>query len=386
MNNEPDKRFLFITPRLTEVERIKESCKQRAFYEPRVVDNTCKMGNLLKLLREGRNIASTHALFQRYDDEVVALIKKGHYTLVLDEIIDIMDIQSMHPDDVRAAEKYMSVDETTRRVTWVDNSYKGTLYKDIRAKIETGYVTLDYDHLLLWLLPIEIFTAFDEVLILTYMFAAQPQRYYYDLYNIPYSYIGVRHVQGLQYEFCDVADSTFHLDIASRVHILQNKKLNYIGRERTSLSVSWFNRNQKAISDEGGESGVERLRKNMVNYFRNYANVPSECKMWTTYKEYQKSLRGSGYAQGFLECRSRATNDYADKTHLAYCVNMYVHPTVKLFFSKRGIKIDQEQYALSEMIQWVWRSAIRRGEEIWIYVPSSRMRELFQNWVSEQHI
>ena len=38
-------------------------------------------------------------------------------------------------------------------------------------------------------------------------------------------------------------------------------------------------------------------------------------------------------------------------------------------------------YALSTMLQWIWRSAIRRGEEIWLYVPSRRMRTLLKDWM-----
>ena len=33
-------------------------------------------------------------------------------------------------------------------------------------------------------------------------------------------------------------------------------------------------------------------------------------------------------------------------------------------------------YALSEMIQWIFRSRIRNNEDINIYIPSSRMRNL----------
>jgi len=38
---------------------------------------------------------------------------------------------------------------------------------------------------------------------------------------------------------------------------------------------------------------------------------------------------------------------------------------------------------LSEMVQWVWRSAIREGNEIVLYVPSERMRNLFTNWLEQ---
>ena len=38
-------------------------------------------------------------------------------------------------------------------------------------------------------------------------------------------------------------------------------------------------------------------------------------------------------------------------------------------------------YAISTLIQWVFRSAIRKGEEVWLYLPSRRMRELFTEWL-----
>jgi hypothetical protein len=33
------------------------------------------------------------------------------------------------------------------------------------------------------------------------------------------------------------------------------------------------------------------------------------------------------------------------------------------------------------MIQWIWRSAIRDGEEVYLYIPSKRMRTLLTDWM-----
>ena len=38
-------------------------------------------------------------------------------------------------------------------------------------------------------------------------------------------------------------------------------------------------------------------------------------------------------------------------------------------------------YALSILIQWVFRSAIRNGQEVWLYLPSARMRGLLAGWL-----
>ena len=55
----------------------------------------------------------------------------------------------------------------------------------------------------------------------------------------------------------------------------------------------------------------------------------------------------------------------------------------KIFYKSAGIEVDEDAYALSTMIQWIWRSAIRDGHEIYIYVPSKRMRELLLDWVQQ---
>ena len=44
--------------------------------------------------------------------------------------------------------------------------------------------------------------------------------------------------------------------------------------------------------------------------------------------------------------------------------------------------IDQETFALSEMLQWVWRSRIRNGQPIKVCILSDRMLRLFQHWLS----
>ena len=44
--------------------------------------------------------------------------------------------------------------------------------------------------------------------------------------------------------------------------------------------------------------------------------------------------------------------------------------------------MDLDAYALSEMIQFICRSRVRRGEPIYCYIPSKRMRELLIDWLN----
>ena len=41
----------------------------------------------------------------------------------------------------------------------------------------------------------------------------------------------------------------------------------------------------------------------------------------------------------------------------------------------------ENDYALTEMIQWVWRTRIRNDEEVDLYLPSKRMRDIIDQWI-----
>ena len=107
--------------------------------------------------------------------------------------------------------------------------------------------------------------------------------------------------------------------------------------------------------------------------------------MWTCFKDYADRLLGDKgrYKDSFVQVGARATNDLSDRTHLAYIANRFVDPNIAKFFADKNIRIDPKDFALAEMLQWIWRSAIRLDREIWIYIPSSRMRWLLKDWMRE---
>lgn len=53
----------------------------------------------------------------------------------------------------------------------------------------------------------------------------------------------------------------------------------------------------------------------------------------------------------------------------------------KIFMKQHGVEFDDDRYALSTMVQWLWRSAVRNGKEINVYIPSKRMRNLLIEWM-----
>ena len=64
-----------------------------------------------------------------------------------------------------------------------------------------------------------------------------------------------------------------------------------------------------------------------------------------------------------------------------YVANLFMNVNEKKFYNLHGIEVDEDMYALSIMVQWIWRSAIRDGNEVYLYIPSRRMRELLIGWI-----
>lgn len=77
---------------------------------------------------------------------------------------------------------------------------------------------------------------------------------------------------------------------------------------------------------------------------------------------------------------TRGTNDYAHCSHLIYLWDQHASVHVARFLG-----VDDERhrdlYAVSELLQWVWRSQVRKGEPITLFLPSARMRRLWSRWL-----
>ena len=377
INNAPSKKkFLYITPFISEVERIKGCCKKKDFKEPSEKKYGSKLRSIKYLLSDRSNIVSTHALFNMFDEDCISVCAKNDYSLILDEVADVVSQYDVTNEDFHTLLKeYVDVDEMGF-MHWRKSKadYTGKFYQE-KILCQKGCMICYNDKILLWMLPVDVFVAFKEIYILTYMFDCQIQRYYYDLFGVEYSYLYVRGGDTGQYKFSDVkVEATNIVDYRKLIHICDDNKLNFIGFETTALSKSWYNKNTKLIPD---------LKRNVYNFFRNKCGSDSKDNIWTTFSGYRALLKGKGYAKGFLAINCRATNEYRNRTCIAYCANRYVHTYIYRFFEGRGIVMDQDGFALSEMLQFIWRSAVRDKKEIWVYIPSRRMRNLLEGWIEK---
>lgn len=371
INQNQTKNYIYITPYLDEITRIiKETMildKVERFHQPQYNgEDITKMNNFIKRIKNGDDIASTHALFKKCTEDLIELIKKGKYTLILDEVMQVVDVINLKDNslDLLLESNCIDINKETRRVTWLKDPDYDTEYNHLKELCLSGEVYIVNGVVLVWTFPCKIFEAFEEVYICTYMFHAQIQKYYYDLHKVKYEVKSI-----FNGELIDYAREKNNVQL---IDIIQKDKLNLVGNEWYNLSLSWYKKYPKMR---------KVLKNNMLNCATNIWKAKSADIIWTTFKDYRGSVQGKGFSKGFVSSNKRATNDYQTRHYIMYTINIFVNPFIVKYFEKYNIKIDEEAYALSEMIQFIWRSAIRKTEPIHCYIPSRRMRSLLIDYI-----
>ncbi|MEA1973775.1 MAG: hypothetical protein U9N34_10865, partial [Candidatus Cloacimonadota bacterium] len=351
MNERTEFGYVYITPFLDEVDRVMSSVEYPT-YTPKVHMNDD--GNVVfkkeafnKLLIGKKSIVSTHSLFASVNDTDKDLITAGNYVLILDEVMSVVDTINISASDLKLLinQKAILFSDDNEQVIWNDEfkDYRGkfTYIKDIA---KDGRLIHLNGNLLYWKFPVDVFKAFNEVIILTYKFRSQIQHYYYQLHNIEFDYYSVDNIGG-KYKLIDYVDEG-GAELRDLINIVDDEKLNSIGNREGNLSSNWFN----TASDDV----VKSLKNNVMNYYMNREpKVSSKYKLWTTFNDFRKSITGKGYSRGFLQHLARATNEYQHKTKLAYVLNKYMLVPISQYFGHHDIKVDQDDYALSEMLQWI---------------------------------
>ena len=370
--NRKAKRFLYVTPYLKEVARVRDEC---GIEEPTDEDGISKLSRLRSFLRDGKSVSTTHSLYELMDDDMLETVREKQYTLIIDEAVSAIDKAAITSPDRKILETLTTVSDDGL-VRWNDQEYTGkfTDYKNM-ADRSTLYRV---ENTLVNTFNTGLITAFDEVFQLTYLFRGSSLQAYLECFGIPYEIWGIEDTENGP-EFRPGDDVPPPVDLRPLIHLIDKKSMNDIGEPDHALAKSWYERHPYHDPE------MMQLRKNMQNFFKNITKSRAEDRLWTCFKDHaQKLVPDNGsYSKNFLQMMARATNDYSHCTNLAYMVNRFEDPNLIKFLSDRGCSIDQDQTALSDLIQWVWRGAIRNGKEINLYLPSRRMRRLLTGWLNQ---
>lgn len=366
-----EQKFMFVTPYLSEVARIKEGCAEKEFCEP-VEGFDCKTADLERLIDVQANIVTTHALFTMMPLEYLEKIRETGYVLFLDEALEPMEpLTGIDPLDAEyATDKLIRINDDSS-VEWIASEKYHGQFTFLRNMCDKGYlrgaVSEEGAACFVHILPTAYFTSFKDVVIMTYLFSGQILKNYLNIEKLPYRRLFLNYEEQT---FASKREGVFRRDYRPLITILDNPRMNAIGDKKTALSHSWYARND-----------LKQVSNNLNNFFKNMMKSPANSRLWTVFADCKEEVGGSRYSKSFLACNTRATNEYKDRTVLAYLVNRYRNPFFVRYFRYYGVETNNDIFALSEMLQWLWRSALRDGKHIILYIPSKRMRDLLKAWL-----
>jgi hypothetical protein len=408
MNEHPEESFVYCTPLLDEISRIKNATTS-TFYEPEYKGGGRKIDNFNELLRDECNIAVSHSTFSNATEDTSSYIFNGNYTLILDEVIDVLvEYNKLYTgkDQKRKGDVRLLLDKGLIQidnygyVSWIGDSYEDSTYAEVERLAKRGNLLYLDNSLFLWEFPSEIFEYFDNVYVLTYLFEGSYLKPFFEYHKIKYDLTSVSEDNGKYYLSAYCCYTEDRLKYKDLIHIYDDADANRY--ENGNLSKSWFKRSKAQAY--GTKNEIRTLKNRISNYLRNKCSAQASQIMWTTYKDYRSDLSGAGYtcvhrltaadkklpedelkileqkSSCFVPCNARATNAFRDRDVLVYAINQYSSPFVLKFFTRKNTPVNEEAFAVSSLLQWIWRSAIRDGKEIQIYIPSQRMRNLLNKW------
>ncbi|MDC0336603.1 hypothetical protein OAN95_00125 [Alphaproteobacteria bacterium] len=395
-NFKEDQKYLVILPLLSEVDRVIEASKGIEFVQPHANDNKhgTKTSSLEAQLLLGSNIATTHEMYER----LVPMVKAGlldDYDIIIDEVPNVVksvasksrtSIQEFYVDA-----GYMDVDAGTGLVRptskWRQNQEQvsGTLSPKILKYAESGCLYLQDGEMFIWALPDCILSAGNSVTVMTYKAEGSMLLAYLRKLGLPFEVSNDNHLEE------DFRAKAAKLITVEDIPALSKTNFSFTGQVKGMASSSYANKIARSLKNlkERKLVGVDINNILLTSMKDAWIKAANDNNRDTEDEDEtpKKNIKPGVFAKdsrmkdvNWIANTTRGTNDYMHCSHLIYLYDQNINPVVARWLGD-GSRAFNDAYAHTELIQWVWRSRVRRGEPITLYLPSPRMRRLFEEWL-----
>lgn len=447
-------KYITVVPFLSEADRIAGRAKTQSGFtllQPNTTGGN-KTDHAAEIVRAGGSIVCTHALLYRLGtlatdetDETSTVTCAGFdidvplgksllhdHHLIIDEVVNPFEVESgTQPRDF--ARDYVengmaTVDPITGKaeptIKWDERFREGgkTFRPALYEQAKSGALYVVDSKLFVMTIPMELLLKPKSVTIYTYLsegtmllqFLRQLQT---QLNDTPQAFTLEVDKLPADQERAWIDDVRSALTVKS-IPALEAFSWSYSGQRST------FTGNNAAASCRKAGNALKKFyAANLANM--NKGNVLLTCARELWYDSAPKKKPASGplaeHARLFGHpCRTddgkskagvwgtngvrwignttRGVNDYITCTHAIYLYDQNPRPELLHFLSMPGNSQSgrdfSDAYALSEMVQWLFRCCIRRGgvngiapmetlrQRATVYIPSKRMRYLLINWLN----
>ena len=391
-------RFIYVSPLLKEVGgyRVKKDGKPTGDYQLGRVQERLpeycfrfplstgegKTRAMMDLIATGENIACTHSCFQGLTKDDIVIIERSGYTLIIDESIDAYDTLAISKSDLKMALGYGSlVVGENNSLTWntieqpideIDSVWQSELAnicENHSAWLIDGQVVLSE-------FPMPLLKSFESVEVMTYMFEATTMAAWCKANGVTVVKSDVLLQFGMRTE-----DSIKSM-IKDKIRLYQPKS-----RKNFALSYNWWTNAKK--------STLDTLTTQAYNFAKSVNRldgitaddmiVTCPKNKWFTDTETNTGkgkARGKQYSKAtWVPNTCRATNEYSDKRAVLYMSNKSPSPMLTKHLSSIDVSMNRTDYALSELLQFVWRGCIRKGKAMHLYIMNQELEKAFSIWL-----
>lgn len=368
-----------------------------------------KAEGLRYLMSKGENIVSTHSLFLNLN--LNTLDNASKYTLVIDESLDIYDRCKILPDKeikklLRIGVLYLKDGNMTvgfnrelfgsvKGLLDGEDAVEDTTYEPLATLCDNNQLLVVNGNVLVWEFSSEILKMFKKVYILTYLFEGMEMSTYLKKHKLPYNlHKGVKsgkdfkHLIDIVYDdkLNAIGDGYYDLSASntkiSRKPRVMPKERDYDTVEKYNAAVKRYHKYMEGVDEKSVSATIrnETLRKNLHTIMTRWG-AKSGDRYFTCIAANKSVVAGKNYKTAWLPYSIRATNDYIETEHVAFLMNVFMQPIIKQACDSGEAKVDEDLVSLSYLIQFLFRSRLRKGEPIKLYIPSSRMRGLLEDYL-----
>ena len=369
--------------------------------------------SILDLIRNGENIVTTQALFGLFNDETIEAFRKSDcvYHAFFDEIPSLFRGViggAQRPDSFDGVTRFGTADVLLMQQEHMIVNKNGVVkfnpdcdynrkYKDYKvfdavkhlSRSCTLYPSGDKDGKFTSIVAFakrELFACFKICWFFSYLTHGSLLHKYCLMNNINMEYYHI--ADGKISMNPDGAFAETYPEGMERLVILDDRLFNM----ENSLSKEWYKRLR---TDKTG-LGLKTLKTRFRNAyeFMQAHGVRGHTFMFTTFNAYKDMLQSDGRRyptmKRFLPCNTKATNDYSNCIGVAYLCNRFYDVNCTNFLAqlakqqnKPELEFDNDNYALSELLQFIWRSNVRvkdSDKSVYVWVPDRRMRQLLRDF------
>lgn len=443
-------KYIAVVPFLSEVDRFIEDAREKSDFllTAPIATSGNKSDHCEKLIRKGKSIACTHALFYRlgtlasfvnsepkcisFKPGCAPIFETKHlldeYNLIVDEVINPFEVDQtirrvdFNEDYIAMGLVNVNPDGRVVPTTLWDEKYEQgsrTFNRALYEKAKSGALYRLGERLFVLTIPTELFLRPKSVTIYTYLsdgslllpFLNKLQKEHPGTFTLEVERIveadqtawreevanalTVRSIPGLEKQAWNHSAQLNHIkkyrECASIGHELRKFKASKLcGIEANTVMLTcardlWH----------GNKSGQKPSAGRLAKHTRMFGHPVKQSVFDTEAGTVTDKWTTTGVT--FVPNTTRGTNAHVGCTTAVYLYDQHPNPQLLTFLGWARDSAEayrfSDAYALTELVQWLFRSSIRVGglngtgrpyaprHRVTVYISSQRMRNLLINWL-----